>query len=385
MTRVLLVIGGTVAATLAEPLAQALTRQGLDVESAERSPASAAAGQDPVPPSGVPAGPPDLAVVCGDDELATHPWPVLRLAWERHAVQIGPQVHPGQTACADCVRRSVKDSGLAPGLPEDAGFLLASCEWAAVAARRLDRAAPRTMRRITSAGEVASFLVVPYADCAVCRWVPGAEPLATAYEWQMERPAAPASIPATRAMRVPAAPWADIRIRHPLPDPAPWSPDGHLDAGVLASLLTCTAGMRPGTRRWAPSAGNLGSPAVWVVTDLVDGGPLRYEDGVLVGPGLPVTPADVFAETDLPGSMRSAVIVTADPFPLMPKYGRFSYRLAALDAGCAAMQLALVAQAHGLRARFATRWTSALGERLGTRSITVVAAIERGGDAATAR
>lgn len=365
MTRVRLVIGP--AAAPAGPLMHALTRRGIDLERVWT-------GDDP---AATPNGPPDVSVICDDDELADYPWPVLRLAWERDAVQIGPQVRrPGETACARCVRRSIKDSGLVSGAPQDADFLLDSCERVADAVCRLNEAPPRGMLRITPAGKVARYLVVPYPDCDVCGWVPGAEPLATAYEWQMERPAEPACVPAIRAMRIPAPPRAGTRIRHRLPRPAPWSAQGRLDQPVLASLLNRTVGRRRGGRRWAPSAGDLGSPAAWVVTDLLDGGPLRYDDGALVGPGRPATSAQVLAETDLACPARTIVIVTADPFPLLPKYGRFAYRLAVLDAGCAAMQLAIVAQAHGLRVSFAASWTAAIGDLLGTVSIAAIAAIE---------
>lgn len=345
---------------------------------------------------------PDLAIMAAPGALlAGLPWrhgtpPVLRLDWEARHTHIGPQFRYGHTACPRCVQRSLQEVGFAPARPADAEPLRRSCDWAAREAVRIitanpAAAPPRTMRRVTPEGRYLSFLAVPYPDCSRCRWVPGEDELAAVYEWQMERPQEEllATLPATRAPGPPAA-TATCQDsggqRYPLPVPAALSGAAtgtKLTEGVLASLLACTAGRRPaggGARRWAPSGGNLGSTTAWVQTS--DFGtwpsqPLRFDDsrGDLVAGPRQEPLRRLLAETDLDPAARTAVILVADTLRLTAKYGRFAFRLAHLDAGCAAMQLALVARAQGLRAVLATRWTSAVGEIIGLNTGQFVAAV----------
>ncbi|MFE2355009.1 hypothetical protein [Streptomyces parvulus] len=74
---------------------------------------------------------------------------------------------------------------------------------------------------------------------------------------------------------------------------------------------------------------------------------------------------DVLADTDLDADGLDAVMVFAAAHGrLARKYEEFAYRLAHLDAGCAATQLSAVSTARGLTVRFATRWSEAFADLL---------------------
>jgi bacteriocin biosynthesis cyclodehydratase domain-containing protein len=329
--------------------------------------------------------------------------PVLRVAWDGAHLQLGPQLLGRTTACVDCVRRGLADAGLRAGrVPPDGPAAahgaspgaaeLAAAELVAelVAAellavlRRLPTATPaRVHRRIRLADRRSeSFLVTPYPDCPTCGpwWTD--DPLTDAYEWQMERPP-PHLLPFFTAVRGsvdrPPGAVADAgRPRHRLTGPAGWPRyPAHgsvvLDEPVLAAVLTRVAGRRDGTddRRWAPSGGNLGSVLVHVLTerDLVPlpGRTFRYDDrtGELVAAAEPAVPvARLLSGTDLRGAGPVVVVLVADLSRLGRKYGRFAYRLAHLDAGCAITQVAAVAGGYGLGLRLAARWDESVGQLL---------------------
>jgi SagB-type dehydrogenase family enzyme len=140
----------------------------------------------------------------------------------------------------------------------------------------------------------------------------------------------------------------------------------------LSAVLRVTAGLRacPLTDgpvpRWAPSAGNLGSPELFVAVRNVDGlraGLYYYDahDHVLTSLNRrrgEVRPDDLMArvlrcETDLPDAL---VIFTGAFHRIARKYGAFAYRLMHLDAGVAAVQMRLATAALGLHSRVAAIW-----------------------------
>lgn len=288
---------------------------------------------------------------------------------------------------------------------------LAVTEVVALLAQIDATAPPRQMTRTRITGhDVIRRLVTPYPGCAECAgpaWPRSqddatARDLALAYEWQLSRrigevvepdrlltsekqrllrlEAGRPSFPASPRMKLPtpasetpgaadtapltAAPFGSIRA----------TPAAGLDTGLLAGLLTLIAGRRAGRGpagkdwRWAPSGGNFGSPAAYLITrpGLVNlpGNCLRYDDAahelIALRSGT-VALRDAARGTDLPPDDLDAMLVlVADVGRLAGKYGSFAYRLAHLDAGCAAMQLAAVAAGCGLEVSLATSWDAQL-------------------------
>jgi SagB-type dehydrogenase family enzyme len=139
----------------------------------------------------------------------------------------------------------------------------------------------------------------------------------------------------------------------------------------LAAVLQMTAGIRHSSagrlKRWAATAGNLGSVELFVAVRRVDGlepglyfyepredalAALRWRSG---GPD-----ADTFLAQALPGAgppwPDALVVLTGAFHRLARKYGPFAYRLVQLDAGAAVSQMHLVARSLGLWARTARTW-----------------------------
>jgi hypothetical protein len=91
---------------------------------------------------------------------------------------------------------------------------------------------------------------------------------------------------------------------------------------------------------------------------------LRYDDvthELLAVRSGTVALRDAVRGTDLAsGDLAAVLVLVADVGRLAGKYGSFAYRLAHLDAGCAAMQLAAVAAGCGLDVSFATSWDGQL-------------------------
>ncbi|MFC0529792.1 hypothetical protein [Phytohabitans kaempferiae] len=360
-------------------------------------------GASPVRVSGVdgPLPSADLVVAVGDDVpgdlLTASRAPVLRVCWEADHVQVGPQLRSGHTACVACVRRSVTSAGLRTGTAIDGTLHQMGCAHAADEVVRVllaapDATPPRIMRRIGREAGDDTILVTPFEDCPACRWPAGDDPLAATYEWQVERPSSGlvATVPAMRRIdrTRPPRPADRSGRRHPMAAPAPLpgpstgsGEPAPLSAAILASLLHHCVGRRPDARRWAPTGGNLGSTAAVFVTGPGSGvpaRPLRFDDtgGGVFSTASAATLEQVTAETDLADCRADAVVcLVADAGRLVEKYGRFAYRLCHLDAGCAAMQLAVVGQAHGVTTRFAGRWSARLGPMLDLGEDETVAAV----------
>jgi SagB-type dehydrogenase family enzyme len=157
----------------------------------------------------------------------------------------------------------------------------------------------------------------------------------------------------------------------------PVNPDRNLSLDQLASLLMMTAGVRRSwsregqVKRWAPTAGNLGSVELFVAARNVEGltpgfyfyqprehslasfrrycGTLEIEE--FMGR---VTPVD---RSCLPDAL---VLFTGAYHRLSQKYGPFAYRLINLDAGVALSQLHFVAQSLNIRSLTMPRWADDL-------------------------
>jgi SagB-type dehydrogenase family enzyme len=148
--------------------------------------------------------------------------------------------------------------------------------------------------------------------------------------------------------------------------------DGRFGIEQLSTALRVTAGLRQFQQtdgpvsRWAPSAGNLGSPELFVAVRNIDGLPagLYYYDAQdhsltsLTRRHGGLLPDDLMArvlrrESDLPEAL---VIFTGAFHRIARKYGAFAYRLMHLDAGAAAVQLEVAAAALGAHSRVSAIW-----------------------------
>lgn len=142
---------------------------------------------------------------------------------------------------------------------------------------------------------------------------------------------------------------------------------GRLDRPALAALLRRTAGLRaaaPSVRRWAPTAGNLGSVQVSVAARRVPGlapglhAYAPWDDALArLDAGSPAADLDALFEPS--PAAPALVVLTADLARAAAKYGPAAYHLVHLDAGAALAQLAAVAAALGLAALPVPAWDDA--------------------------
>ena len=265
----------------------------------------------------------------------------------------------------------------------------------------LPEAAPlRRLVRISLPSMVTnSYGVIPDLECGRCAG--GVPPEDTtsqdclAYEWLMGRwpvfltagsTPSPAEVHRLTVLQrerdgLPSSP------RHRLPDqrdvPAPGAAafPGGLDEFVLTGILVRTAGFRPAadptgapppSSRWMASGGNMASVTLYLVTESdlfgLPGTIFRYDDieHQIVSVHADRVPlALILAGTGLDAARTDLVIVLVGAVGrLRKKYHNFAWRLAHLDAGCAAMQLRTVAGGYGLRATFAAAWPAELGQAL---------------------
>jgi SagB-type dehydrogenase family enzyme len=338
----------------------------------------------------------EFVTACRDRDL-----PVLRFSGTADTAEIGPVFYGSDTACVACFRRSQEPAedgiagsgvtGILAGLVTSALLAMVLGQAEAIAPRRLLRTWLPSM--LTD-----SYDVVPELDCGCC--VGGTAPQddasrdCLAYEWRMGKvpvalnadgapsPAERQRLAALLRERedLPSAP------RHPLPDqahvPSPGAAyAGGLDESVLAGMLVRTAGFRPppdppgaqaASRRWMASGGNMASVTVYLATETglfgLPGTLFRYDDighEVVSIHADRVPLAEVLAGTGLDAAPTDLVIVlTAAVGRLRKKYRDLAWRLAHLDAGCAAMQLRTVAGGYGLRTTFAAAWPAQLGQTL---------------------
>jgi SagB-type dehydrogenase family enzyme len=346
--------------------------------------------------------------------------PVLRFSGTAHAAEVGPIFYGPHTACVSCFRRGQGPSGelapdkrsplqpeaaedgtagasvteMLPGLVTSALLaMLLGQPGAAVPLRRLVRISLPSM--LTDA-----YDVVPDLECERCAGGTAPQDITSqdclAYEWVMGKwPACLTSgsaLSPAEARRLivlqrerdglPSSPRHRLPDQHDVPAPGAGACPRGLDESVLAGILVRTAGFRPAAAdpsgaqpsnsRWMASGGNLASVTLYLVTESdlfgLPGTIFRYDDiehQVVSVHADRVPLAQILAETGLDAARTELVIVLAGAVGrLRKKYHNFAWRLAHLDAGCAAMQLRTVAGGYGMRATFAAAWPAQLGQAL---------------------
>lgn len=343
-------------------------------------------------------------------ECRHHDFPVLRFYGADDCAEVGPTFCGRSTACMDCFRRSQPANGNRDRSLNDATIGHPSAELTGVLSSLVTSAvlsiltsqppaAPlrSLMRTVLSSRSTESYEVVPDLECAYC--LGGTPPQDAAsrnllvYEWQFGKVApslepAEATTPAGRGRNIALQRERDslpTSPRHPLPDQVTGQelktegPARGIDESLLAGIFVRVAGFHPAEaghpdsgRRWAPSGGNLGSVALYLVMDRdvfhLPGKVFRYDDvehQVISVHIDHVSVSQVLDGTDLDGASVDAVIVlVGDAGRLRQKYGDFAWRLTHLDTGCTALQLHLVAEDYGLRVTFASTWPTQVAELL---------------------
>ncbi|HEU5127752.1 MAG TPA: hypothetical protein VFU12_07180 [Glycomyces sp.] len=344
--------------------------------------------------------------------------PVLRVGLFPGRVEIGPYIAADAPNCGRCLARGRSEAGWAPSGPPDldegtvdlvCGF--AANETVAFLARSAVMLGRYEMRRIdlTSwTGE--TYLATPYLDCPRCRAEPRehasrADAAVDAYELACAAP--PPSLAAADA--APAGRTERFRELQTVRDRLGTHPRVGLDRfagpryrraerrgsrpglGELGSLLNRTVGFRRfddsgEPSRWAPSGGNLGSVEAYVLlrggVPGLPGNLFKYMD--LTHELLAVAPEPVGLDgalaLDPAGPVPSCLVfLVSDHQRIAEKYGDFAMRLARLDAGCASLQLRLVAHSLGLAVEYAKGWSPRLGEAIRLegpgRSVAAAAAV----------
>jgi SagB-type dehydrogenase family enzyme len=154
-----------------------------------------------------------------------------------------------------------------------------------------------------------------------------------------------------------------------------------LTVDQLAAILEMTAGVRcvnvhedGDVRRWAATAGNLGSVELYVAVRNVTGlsagiyAYQAYEHSLASlswrSEGLGIDEFVARATLDDRVELPDVLIIFAAAFHrVVRKYGAFGYKLINLDAGAAVSQLQMVAAALSLSSKVARRWADDLIER----------------------
>ncbi|WP_030908118.1 SagB family peptide dehydrogenase [Streptosporangium amethystogenes] len=360
-------------------------------------------------------------LVIGQEACAKEDIPLLRFAQREATAEIGPLFHRGVTTCVACFRAAdpidetvpVK----APRTLDGVAVGMICTEVISILGGMAVGRSQKGMSRLSLRDHREERLyVVPEAGCVNC----GDLTPPAVYEWQEEilprriagsrstSPEAQARYEKSQGARAefPYSPtWALPRWPDcPAPggsasdDPSPMrTPAGPgLDPAVVSAILARVAGFRHqdggeegrSFDRWVPSAGNLASAEIYV---LCPGGALdlpgnlfRYRDTTHSLIRVRNDETDVRrmlegVDLQLSEEPEAVLFLVGAVGRLKEKYGAFAYRLALLDAGCAAMQLAMVAGAFGLAARFASAWPEDLGTRLelldGDEFVTAVAAL----------
>jgi SagB-type dehydrogenase family enzyme len=325
---------------------------------------------------------------------------MLRFGADGDILEVGPVFYGDDTACVRCFRHAMTPDAEQPardraGLSADGTTdLLASMVSARLLATLTSQAhpkAPRIITRVDLRGNIPSIReVTPDLTCSLCS---GGTPPADeesrdvlAYDWRVKRwsdrlepqltlsPAENVRIATLQRERMSTLHTAP-RKKLPPPEPAA----APMSESVIADLLCRSVGFRspgdapPAYARWAPSGGNLASPAAYIIThpDIfgIPGSVFRYEDmshELVAVHNDTVSIAEFLADTDLTArdADSAVVVLVAAVGRLRRKYGDFSWRLAHLDAGCAALQLALIAESHGFSAIFASHWPVTIADVL---------------------
>lgn len=331
-----------------------------------------------------------------------HDVPVLRLARTPHHVEVGPTVYGDSMACLSCFRAdypAISDTESAEAAPaavyasaaDDLLAALAGAEVVALTAQLGRAISLRGMVRTNlSSYSTERFVVTRHAGRS-CHQAPrggGDASFIAAYEEGMA--AVPRRLTGSR-------PTSNTYIRHlvDLQKERMWLPSYYprrpIHDRALAEIVRCVAGRRPASpgtavpRRWTPSAGNMASSALYVITPEAGRAavPYYYDDveGELVQ--IPADEGDVEAAfgsvEGLPADREGAYMVLVGSVGrLRRKYRDRAFRLAHLDAGCCCTQLALVATDQGKDTAFATSWGSEIAALLQLRgSADVVTAIAK--------
>lgn len=363
---------------------------------------------------------------------AGRPVPVLRFAAGPAGAEIGPLFFDGHAACAACFRRGQCGrtwAGLAldtaagcsgavyDGAAASLAGSLAVTEILAVATRLTRPLVPGRMLRLTYGDlKITAVDVSPDADCLLCGGPPDdAAALVEMYEYSMalrpaklawpaaETPAHQELLASLQSQRA-SYPWAPryqlpaagVPLADPQAEPGDRSP-----AARIGSLMQAVAGTRAaaddGTwpspevsafrSRWVPTGGNLASVELFAITGSqvfdLPGSVFKYDDlehAVVSVRRDAVILRELIAATDLPEERVDLLLVfVAALGRLQKKYGEFCLRLAHLDAGCAAVQLAVAAPAMGLETAFAASWTPEVASELEldseTELVTAIAGI----------
>jgi bacteriocin biosynthesis cyclodehydratase domain-containing protein len=346
-------------------------------------------------------------------QCASLPIPVLRIAASTGHAEIGPLFFGGHGPCTACFRRG-QERALAAQAPEpagrDAGLVaddadaslaasLAVTEILAAATRMTPPLAPGQMLRLVYDDlAITAFDVSPEPECPSCG-APADDVAAIVETYEYSTALRPARL-ALPTAETPARqqlltslelqrtgyPWAprlplpaaSFPLARPHGDPGADSP-----AARIGSLMRAVAGTRTdGTRhpleasgfrpRWAPTGGNLASVELFAITGRrifdLPGNVFKYDDlehaVVCVRRDAAQLP-ELLASTDLSEQPVDLLLVLVAALGrLGQKYGQFSLRLAHLDAGCAALQLAITAPELRLKTAFAASWTLAVATEL---------------------
>lgn len=340
-------------------------------------------------------------------------FPVLRFYGSGDYAEVGPTFCGLSTACIDCFRRCqsagwnqdqpAHDENAEIGQPSAAlTGVLSSLVTSALLSLLNGQPPAAPLRKLTrtvlSGRTTESRDVVPDLECAHCAG--GTPPIDEASrnlllcEWQFGQ-LAPSlqptddTTPAKRdrifalerqRSKFPTSPRRRLTDQVADQQTNAGRSTRRIDESQLAGIFARVAGFRPAqadrspttNRRWAPSGGNLGSVALYAVTDLdlfrLPGTIFRYHDlehEVISVHADHVSVAEALAETDLDAACAdAAVVLVGEAGRLRQKYGDFAWRLTHLDTGCAALQLHLVSEDYGLRASFASTWSARLAELL---------------------
>lgn len=328
--------------------------------------------------------------------------PLLRLRLAGGAVEIGPYVHRGTTACLTCLTQDdapdasetldVVERGLAAGLAARDVFALVS--------RSTPVTMPTRWRRVDLEQLAATEMSgATRSGCPACSCAP-------------ERPLAAASLAARfeASVAIPPRAFADLKAhqahykpsnlalqrgfrswplsaREALPAPdlarlasqpvgAPTS--GTLDAAALALVLATGAGLKgaAGAKvdRWTAAGGNIGSVTAYAA--------VRDCPGIAPGLYAYVAADHQLARLgDCPAALDAdrpvTVVLTGDYRKVAKKYAAFALRIVLLDSGCAQATVRRVARWIGLRARTHESWddeavAAALGVAADVEPVTAV-------------
>ncbi|KQX63629.1 hypothetical protein [Angustibacter sp. Root456] len=342
-------------------------------------------------------------------EVADRCWrqgvPLLRVRMAAGAVEVGPYVHRGTTACLTCLTQDD-----APDLPDGAdvdalerGLAagLAAREVFALVSRTTPVSLPTRWRRIDLEQLTATEMSgATRSGCPVCSCAPG-------------RPLSPASLAARfeASVAIPPRDFADLkahqahykpsnlalqrgfrswplaaRVALPPPDlgrlsgrPAETSSRPNaLDATSLALLLATGAGLKGVTGakvdRWTAAGGNIGSVTAYAA--------VRDCPGIASGLYAYVAADHQLARLgDCPPQLTAdrpvTVVLTGDYRKVARKYAAFALRIVLLDSGCAQTTVRRVARWLGLSARAREHWdddalAAALGVAADVEPITAV-------------